>query len=75
LIKVDLASALKLGGPPMSPRSTYLRSEADKCRQHANKIDHAETREQLRKLADKYIERAEAIENKEEPTNPRVLSS
>jgi len=49
----------------MSPRSNYLRDQADKCRQHANKIGDAETQEQLRKMAEKYIERAAVIESKE----------
>jgi hypothetical protein len=49
----------------MSERSVYLRDQAAKCRHHANDLDDAKTKEQLRKLADEYIERAVAIESKD----------
>jgi hypothetical protein len=49
----------------MSEHSTYLRSQADKCRQLANDIGDAQTREELRKLAAEYTERAVEIESKE----------
>jgi hypothetical protein len=39
----------------MSERSIYLRDQADKCRQHANTVGDARTREELRKLAAVYI--------------------
>ena len=47
----------------MSERSTYLRDQAEKCRWHADRMTDAETREQLRKLAIEYIERAARVEN------------
>jgi len=55
----------------MSERSIYLRDQADKCRQHANIVGDARTREELRKLAAVYIARAAEIESKEllEPPN------
>ena len=55
----------------MSERSIYLRDQADRCRQHANAMGDARTREELRKLAAVYIARAEQIESKEllEPAN------
>jgi hypothetical protein len=49
----------------MSPRSIYLRDQADKCRSHADAIGDAETKEQLRKLAGEYEEQADEIESKE----------
>ena len=49
----------------MSERSIYLRDQADKCRQHADIVGDARTREELRKLAAVYIARAEQIESKE----------
>src|SRR6266403_2487310 len=48
----------------MSERSIYLRDQADKCRQHANIVGDARTREELRKLAAVYIALAEQIESK-----------
>jgi hypothetical protein len=42
----------------MSARSIYFRGQADACRQHANQVMDAETQEQLRELADKFIARA-----------------
>jgi len=57
----------------MSERSIYLREQADKCRQHANAIGDARTREELRKLAAVYIARAEQIERKEPPEPPDAL--
>jgi hypothetical protein len=44
----------------MSPRSAYFRDQAAKCEWHAVRIDDAETKEQLLKLAREYIERAAA---------------
>jgi hypothetical protein len=49
----------------MSPRSVYLRGQADACREHANKIRDAEMQAELRKMADKFIARAVEIESKE----------
>jgi hypothetical protein len=49
----------------MSPRSIYLRNQADKCRWHANKIGDSETQRELRKLAAEYIARAVEIESVE----------
>jgi hypothetical protein len=49
----------------MSERSIYFRDQADKCRQHANMVGDARTREELRKLAAVYIARAAEIESKE----------
>jgi hypothetical protein len=49
----------------MSERSTNLRDQADKCRQHAANIGDAKTQEELRKLAAEYIERAKSIESQE----------
>ena len=42
----------------MSARAAYLREEADKCRWHASKIEDAETKAELLRLAAEYIERA-----------------
>jgi len=59
-------SALGMGGTkgrPMSRRSIDLRDQADKCRQHANKIGDAQTQEELRKVAAEYIDRATSIES------------
>jgi hypothetical protein len=56
-------------GRPMSERSIYLRDQADKCRQHANMVGDARTREELRKLAAVYTARAVQIECKE-PLGP-----
>jgi hypothetical protein len=47
----------------MSPRSIYLRDQADKCRRHAENIGDADTQEQLRILAAEYIMSAVAIES------------
>jgi hypothetical protein len=47
----------------MSERSAYLRDQAEKCRWHADRMTDAETKEQLRKLAIEYIERAARVEN------------
>lgn len=49
----------------MSPRSIYLRDQADKCRRHAENIGDADTQEQLRILAAEYIMSAVAIESEE----------
>jgi len=48
----------------MSPRSIYLRDQADNLRWHANAIGDAETQEQLRKLAAQCVARAVEIEKK-----------
>jgi hypothetical protein len=48
----------------MSPRSVYLRGQADACRELANTIRDADTQVELRKLADKFIVRALEIEGK-----------
>jgi hypothetical protein len=48
----------------MSPRSVYLRGQADACRELANTIRDADTQVELRRLADKFIVRAVEIENK-----------
>ena len=57
----------------MSERSIYLRDQADRCRQHANAMGDARTREELRKLAAVYIARAEQIESKELLEPPDAL--
>jgi len=49
----------------MSPRSIYLRDQADKCRWHANNIGDSETQDRLRKLAAEYVVQADEIESKE----------
>jgi hypothetical protein len=49
----------------MSERSIYLRSEAEKCRWHAENIRDTETQAALRKLADEYVAEAAAIEGEE----------
>jgi hypothetical protein len=46
----------------MSARAAYLREEAEKCRWHASKINDAETKAELLKLAGDYIERAAETE-------------
>ncbi|MDQ1387644.1 MAG: hypothetical protein QOF56_1098 [Acidobacteriaceae bacterium] len=48
----------------MSPRSVYLRGQADACRELANTIRDADTQVELRKMADKFIVRALEIESK-----------
>jgi hypothetical protein len=49
----------------MSPRSIYLRDQAQKCRRHAASITDTETQAQLRKLAIEYDEQAVEIERSE----------
>ena len=50
----------------MSPRSVYLRGQADACRELAKTLSGMpDTQVELRKLADKFITRAVEIENKE----------
>jgi hypothetical protein len=49
----------------MSPRSLYLRDQADKCRVHANAMSDIQTRQELRKLAAEFVVRADEIESKE----------
>jgi hypothetical protein len=56
----------------MSPRSVYLRDQADKCRKHAENIGDADTQEQLRILAAEYIMSAVAIESEEPDYETRV---
>ena len=51
----------------MSERSIYLRDQADQCRQHADTLRDARTREELHRLADVYIARAAQIESTESP--------
>jgi hypothetical protein len=46
----------------MSQRADYLRDQADKLQWHAERMTDAETKEQLRKLAIEYIERAALVE-------------
>jgi hypothetical protein len=48
----------------MSPRSVYLRGQADACCELANTIRDADMQVELRRLADKFIARAVEIENK-----------
>src|ERR1700733_10406595 len=47
----------------MTERSVYLRDQADKCQWHADHVTNAEIKEQLRKLAVEYIERAAMVES------------
>ena len=56
----------------MSPRSIYLRDQADKCRRHAENIGDADTQEQLRILAAEYIMSAVAIESEEPNCEARI---
>jgi hypothetical protein len=51
----------------MSPRSIYLRVQADKCRSPARSMSMGDVVMQtaLRKLADEYTAQAEEIESKE----------
>jgi hypothetical protein len=49
----------------MSPRSIYLRDQADACWQLAIQLTDTETKEQLREIAVELIERAAEIESKE----------
>jgi hypothetical protein len=49
----------------MSPRSTYLRDQAEKCRWHADRLADVETKERLQTLAAEYLMRAAAIESEE----------
>jgi hypothetical protein len=48
----------------VTPRSVYLRDEADKCRRRANAQSDHETQAELRKLADQYEVRAAQLESK-----------
>jgi hypothetical protein len=75
---LDIASLIYVPHWRMSERATYLRDQADKCRQHANMVGDARTRDELRRLAAVYIARAAEIESKggrEEPYISRMLSS
>jgi hypothetical protein len=58
----------------MSERSIYLRDQADKCRQQADTLSDAQTREELRKLAAVYVARAAVIENKEQTGSEQSAS-
>ena len=49
----------------VTPRSVYLRDQADKCRRHANAQSDHETQAELRKLADQYEVRAAELDRKE----------
>jgi hypothetical protein len=49
----------------MSPRSVYLRDQAEKCEWHAQNMGDTETQVALRKLAAQYLAEAEDIESKE----------
>jgi hypothetical protein len=53
----------------MSSRSIYLRDQADKCLWHADSINDAETKMELRKLAAQYVERAAAIDSAVSPSS------
>ena len=46
----------------VTPRSVYLRDQADKCRRHANALSDHETQAELRKLADQYEVRAAELD-------------
>ena len=46
----------------MSERSIYLRDQAAKCEAHVRALTDVQTKDELRKLAAKYIEQAKAIE-------------
>ena len=62
----------------MSPRSTYLRVQADKCRSHTLSMSMGDvvTQAALRKLADEYIAQAEEIEKTMPPlTTAHPLSA
>jgi hypothetical protein len=48
----------------MSPRSLYLRDQADKCRWHADAMSDAQTQQELRKLAAEFVVRADEIDSK-----------
>jgi hypothetical protein len=54
----------------MSQHAAYLRDQADKLRWHADQMTDVEIKEQLRKLAIEYIERA-AMNESDEPSNAR----
>jgi hypothetical protein len=49
----------------MSPRSVYLRDQAEKCRAYAASKTDDETRQQLRVVAAEYTMRAVTIEREE----------
>jgi hypothetical protein len=57
--------ALAQGCTMPHQRAAYLRDQADKCRWHADHMTDAEIKEQLRKLAVEYIERAALVESAE----------
>lgn len=46
----------------MSHRATYFRDQADKLQWHADQLTNAEIKQQLRKLAIEYLERAALAE-------------
>jgi hypothetical protein len=62
-----LAIAFWIGVPHwlMYQRAAYLRDQADKLEWHAAQMTDAETKEQLRKLAIEYIERAALAETED----------
>jgi hypothetical protein len=49
----------------MSQRSVYLRDQAQKCTSHAEIMNDAQTKAELRGLASKYTAEAAEIESKE----------
>jgi hypothetical protein len=54
----------------MSPRSIYLRDQADKCQRHATAMTDTGTQAALRRLATEYIVEATKIENHEKGARP-----
>jgi hypothetical protein len=64
---LSIASLIDVPHWRMSERSTYLRDQADKCRQHAAAMSDAQTQQQLLILAAEYIERAVALESEDHP--------
>ena len=46
----------------VTPRSEYLRDQADKCRRHADALSDHETQTDLRKLANQYEVRAAELD-------------
>jgi hypothetical protein len=56
----------------MPERTAYFREQAGKLQWHADHMADAETKEQLRKLAIEYIERARQRERQAMPTSEVV---
>jgi hypothetical protein len=50
----------------MSPRSVYLRDQAEKCLWHADRVSDAETQAELQNLAAEYTAKAVKIERRNE---------